>query len=322
MAYQYLIDLNDPENWKFPVVNREANGTVWEEGRTVHFPSGPDGLLRVTDSVFHPQPNSHIHYHYNAYEIFFWSMDPFDFYSGGKVAEVQPGCITLHRPYDPHGFAFKGISRKVGFFHRMHMTLEDSLAGALLREKRPDARQQPDFPRTGLGLSDFVHCEDPVNYVRVPWQEMDSIRHISRPLAEEKFDGVTMKMLVARWEAGGVKEVWGAEMEKGFFAESNRYPLRTDMLYVTDGQIRVTVYDDSFIAGKECIVKLPKYGEYRIEALTDAVVYDVNGQAAWFNYFLDRKSVIASDPARAADPEFMKKLKAKYGVEIARIGRV
>ena len=322
MSYQYLIDLNDPVNWKFPVVNKEADGTIWEEGRTVHFPMGKDSLLRVTDSVFHPQPNTHIHYHRNAYEIFFWSMEPFDFYSGGRVAEIEPGCITLHRPYDPHGFGFRGVSRKVGFFHRMEMTLEDGLCGALLREKRPDARSQPDFPKLDLGLSDFVRCEDPINYTRVPWQEMDSVRHISRPLATERFDGVTMKMIIARWETGGVKEVWAAEMEKGFVAESNRYPLKTEMLYVTEGEVKFTVYDDTFIAHKECVVKLPKYGEYRIEALTDAVVYDVNGRSEWFNYFVQRKSILASDPVRAADPETMAELKRRFGIEIRSIGKV
>ncbi len=115
MEYQYLIDVNDSENWHYPIVNTEPNGNVWEEARTIHFPMGKDSLLRVTDSVFHPQPSAHCHYHRSAYEIFFWSMAPFDFYSGGKVAEVEPGCITLHRPYEPHGFAFHDLTRKVGF---------------------------------------------------------------------------------------------------------------------------------------------------------------------------------------------------------------
>jgi len=322
LPYQYLIDLNDSNNWQFPVVNKEADGTIWEEGRTVHFPMGREGLFRVTDSVFYPQPNSHIHYHRNAYEVFFWSKAPFDFYSGGKVAEVEPGCITLHRPYDPHGFGFRGVSRKVGFFHRMDMTLEDGLCGALLREKRPEARSDPDFPRFGPAPPDFVHCEDPINYRRVPWQEMDSVRHISRPLAEEHFDGVTMKMLIARWEAGGVKEIWAAEMEKGFCAFSNTYPLKTEMLYVTSGEVKFTVYDDTFVARRECIVKLPKYGEYRIEALTDATVYDVSGQSEWFNYFVERKSICAADPTQTADSEKMKQLKFQHSIEIRRIGRV
>ena len=168
------------------------------------------------------------------------------------------------------------------------MTLEDGTCGALLREKRPDARKQPDFPKVGPVLPDIIRAEDPVDWPRVSWEEMDCVRHISRPLAVERFDGVTMKMLIARWETGGVKEVWAAEMEKGFCAESNPYPLKTEMLYVTEGEIKVTVYDDTFIAHKECIVKLPKYGEYRIEALSDAVVYDVGGQVAGERQF-DRR---------------------------------
>ena len=170
MEYQYLIDVNDQRNWHFPIVNAEANGNVWEEARTIHFPVGRDSLMRVTDSVFHPQPTAHCHYHREACEIFFWSMAPFDFYSGGKVAEVEPGCITLHRPYEPHGFGFHDISRKLGFFHRMDMTLEDGTCSALLREKRPDARKDPDFPKDGPVMPDIIRAEDPVDWQLVRWQ--------------------------------------------------------------------------------------------------------------------------------------------------------
>ena len=316
MDYRYLIDLNDEKNWLFPIVNREENGNVWEEARTIHFPMGKESLMRVTDSVFPPQPNAHCHYHRDAYEIFFWSMAPFDFYSGGKMAEVEPGCITLHRPYEPHGFAFHDLTRKVGFFHRMDMTLEDGMCGALLREKRPDARKQPDFPKVGPVLPDIIRAGDPVGWPRVPWQEMDSVRHISHPMAVERLDGITMKMLIARWETGGVKEVWAAEMEKGFTAQSNPYPLKTEMLYVTEGEVRFTVYDDTFIAKRECIVKLPKYGEYRVEALTDAVVYDVGGQTEWFTFFRDCGALSPHDA------EAMAALKFRHGCEIKSISHI
>ena len=320
MEYQYLIDVNDEKNWHYPIINREPGGAVWEEARTVHFPTGREALMRVTDSVFHPQPTAHCHYHREACEIFFWSMAPFDFYSGGRVAEVPPGCVTLHRPYEPHGFGFHDLTRKLGFFHRMDMTLEDGTCSALLRAKRPDARKSPDFPKGGGVMPDIVRVEDPVDYRRVTWQEMDSVRHISRPLAVERFDGVTMKMLIARWETAGVKEVWAAELEKGFTACSNPYPLKTEMLYVTEGEVKFTVYDDTFVAHEACIVKLPKYGEYRIEALRDAVVYDVGGQTAWFNFFRDRSSIRERDPARFADAEAMAELKRLHGLEIRTIG--
>ena len=321
MEYQYLIDVNDSKNWHFPILNTEADGTVWEEARTVHFPMGKESMMRVTDSVFHPQPTAHCHYHQNAYEIFFWSMSPFDFYSDGKVAEVEPGCITLHRPYEPHGFSFRDLTRKVGFFHRMDMSYEDGMCGALLREKRPDARKSPDFPKVGPVLPDIIRAENPVDYSRVTWQEMDCVRHISHPLAVERFDGVTMKMLIARWETGGVKEIWAAEMEKGFTAISNPYPLKTEMLYITEGEVKFTVYDDSFVAHKECIVKLPKYGAYRIEALSDAVVYDVNGQTEWFTFFRNCSSIRTAEPSRFDDPETMRELKFRHNCEIRAIGK-
>ena len=119
-----------------------------------------------------------------------------------------------------------------------------------------------------------------------------------------------------------VKEVWAAEMERGFTAASNPYPLKTEMLYVTEGEVRFQVYDDTFIAHPECIVKLPKYGEYRLEALSDAVVYDVGGQTEWFTLLRDCASIRSADPARFADAEAMRELKYRHNCEIRSIARL
>lgn len=321
MEYQYLIDVNDEKNWLCPITNIEPNGNVWEEARTIHYPYGPDNLMRVTDSVFHPQPSSHIHYHRAAYEIFFWSMAPFDMFLDGKVATVEPGCISLVRPYEPHGFAFKEPTRKTGFFHHVEFAEEDGVASALLREHDPNARKSPEFPDNRSAFTDFVHGENPFNYERITWQEMPGIRHLSKAISTETFDGLNFKMIIARWETGGVKEIWGAEMEKGFHAESVLYPAKAEMFFVTEGEVKFKIYDDEFIAHKECIVKIPKFAHYEMEALSDAVMYDVNGQTDWFNYFLARKTIQAADPARYADPEEMKALKRKHCVDIKSIGK-
>lgn len=322
MDYQYLIDVNDEKNWLCPIINAEADGTVWEEARTIHYPYGPESLMRVTDSVFHPQPATHIHYHRAAYEIFFWSMAPFDLYHDGKVATVEPGCISLVRPYEPHGFGFKETTRKVGFFHHVPMAEEDGLASALLRAHDPTARKSPDFPDSVGVFADFVHGENPAGYERITWQEMPGVRHLSKAISTEKFDGVTMKLIIARWETGGVKEIWAAEMEKGFRAESVRYPSKAEMFYITDGEVKFKIYDDEFVAHKECIVKIPKYARYEIEALSDAVMYDVNGQTDWFNYFLERKTILTAEPARLDDPDNVKALKRKHFMDIQSICKV
>ena len=321
MDYQYLIDVNDEKNWHCPITNAEANGTTWEEARTIHYPYGPNNLMRVTDSVFYPQPATHIHYHRAAYEIFFWSMADFDLYHDGKVATVEPGCISLVRPYEPHGFSFKEPTRKVGFFHCVPMAEEDGLASALLREHDPNARKSPEFPDSVGVFADFVHGENPVGYERITWQEMPGVRHLSKAISEEKFDGVTMKMIIARWETGGVKEIWAAQMEKGFYAVSAKYPAKAEMFYVTDGEVKFKIYDDEFVAHKECIVKIPKYAHYEIETLTNAVMYDVNGQTDWFNYFLERRTIQLGSPERFNDPEEMKALKRKHLCDIQALGK-
>ena len=93
------------------------------------------------------------------------------------------------------------------------------------------------------------------------------------------------------------------------------------MLYVTEGEVKFTLYDDTFVAHRECIVKLPKYGEYRVEALSDAVVYDVGGQTQWFLFFEEYKSYKKFSPEKFNDPEAMAALKRKHSCEIREIGK-
>ena len=61
------------------------------------------------------------------------------------------------------------------------------------------------------------------------------------------------------------------------------------------------------------------YNVDMVEALTDAVVYDVGGQTEWFTIFRDRSSIRAADPARFADPERMRELKFRHNCEIRAI---
>ncbi len=330
MEYQYLYDLNDQKNWINPKLIRRPDGTVSEDIHIIQFSQGANSLFRVTDSTLFPpssgEPEIRHHLHHGAFEFFYWLTGSQDWCVNNKVARVDPGFFTIVHPYDRHGGIFFEPSRKIGFFHNMPLSKDDSDAGVLLDEYRPGARLSPDFPKptdsiSGPPIGDVYSAEPPTELERVPWEEMPNIRHISKPLAEFKLDGVTMKMLTSRWENWGVLEVWGAEMEKGFYAEWNRFPLNHEMYFITEGKVKFKVYDEEFVAHKECIVKIPKYAEHSIEVLEDAVMYDVGGQTYWFEYLMDLFSIKKKDPARYNDPAAMAQLKKIHGCEIKTIGR-
>ena len=321
MEYQYLYDCNDKKNWLCPILQKEPNGAVWEDAHTIQGATGPKSLYRMTDSVFYPQPASHIHYHLKAHEIFFWSQSAFNLYIDGKKTRVEPGCVTLQRPYEPHGFEFFAPTRKISFFHGMESSLEDVLAGGLLRERRPLARSSPEFPVKGTMLPDFVEIEPPADPEEVPWQSLPNVRSIDTPQYTVDYDGCSMRMIFARWENSGDAEIWGARLQKGFVAESELYPLKMEMFYVTEGEVKFKVYDDEFIARRECMVKIPRYAQYSMEALSDAVIFDVGGQTQWFLFFEELKSIKKYAPEKLADPEAMAELRGKHNCGILKIGK-
>jgi mannose-6-phosphate isomerase-like protein (cupin superfamily) len=155
--------------------------------------------------------------------------------------------------------------------------------------------------------------------VETPVEQVSAVRHISRPMDSFRLDGVTMKMITARWENGGVNEMWAAEMEPGFYAEWVEFPTENEMYYVTEGEIKFKVYDEEFVAYPECFVKIPLYASHSIHALKRSVMYDINGLPRWQAFLQDRAGIL-NDPARANDLDVMEKLKLKFGVQVKSIG--
>jgi hypothetical protein len=100
-----------------------------------------------------------------------------------------------------------------------------------------------------------------------------------------------MKMLTARWENGGVNELWAAEMEPGFYAEWVQYPPAPEMYYITAGEVRFRVYDEEFTAYPECLVKIPKFADHSLQVLSKAVMYDIGGLTRWQALLEDYTSI-------------------------------
>ena len=326
MEYKYLIDVNDKKNWLYPILLTNPDGSKFEDVHFINPGAGRRQMFRVTDSIFFPSvlgdpAGFYYHEHHAAYETFLWTGGSFDLYVDGKKTTVEPGSLTHFQPYQAHGFIFNSPSRKMGFFHDFG-TGETTLDSALLRHYKPNAKSDPNYPDSTVILGDHHKREPPSEYMEVPAEKVANVRHISRPMAEFKLDGLVMKMITARWENGGLNEMWAAEMEKGFYAEWKPYPTEQEMYYATDGEVKFKVYDQEFIAYKECIVRIPKYAEHSLTALTDAVMYDVGGLTRWHAFLLDRQCMKKGDPERANNPEVIENMKNTYGCQIKKIGRV
>jgi len=323
MKHPYLIDINDQDNWIFPQVLKRPDGTAGEDQRTIHIGEGVHRLCTVTDSIMYPnneagQGNMHFHEHQEGYEYFFLDSGGMDLFVDGKKTCVEPGSIIFFQPFQAHGMSFHEPSKYRGVMHDFKNS-DTARERALLKQKRPDIAESPDYmPRFVVPKFDSAAREE-FPCVEVPAEQVSAVRHISRPLQTFELEGVTMKMITARWENGGVNEMWAAEMEPGFFAEWIEFPTENEMYYITEGEIEFKVYDEEFTAYPECFVKIPLYASHSIRVKTKAVMYDINGLPRWQAFLQDRAAIL-NDPSRAGNPEHIENLKMKYGIQIKSFG--
>jgi mannose-6-phosphate isomerase-like protein (cupin superfamily) len=288
MKHPNLIDIKDPQYWLYPTNGYDSDGDVMEEQRTLTMPEGAHKQFIFTDSLMHPAKDMSgsdvfLHEHHQGYETFFVESGGLDFFIDGKKCYVGKGNIIHIQPYEPHGMVFHDYTIYRGTFHDWNCA-DDSVATRQLEAHYPDAKKDPKFFSLLISNID-LHGRERADFAEAPVGEVPAVRNPDRPMAEFKLDGVTMKMITGRWEIGGVKELWRAEMEKGFCAEWDEFPATTELYYVVEGQVRFKVYDEEFIAGPDNLVKIPKYAPHSLVSLTRSAMYDIGGTTRWFAFY-------------------------------------
>ena len=322
MPHRYFMDFNNPDDWMYTTAFIRPDGSKGEDQRTMSLPEGPDRLFYVTDSVMYPPPPGetgelHCHEHHEGYEDFFVDEGSMDLYVNGKRVIVEQGSIIHLAPYEAHGMLFHSPVKYRLFAHGLTINANTEILPVIVAKDKNYA-EDPEFPamykRGGSGTGSFGR-ETPY-WEDAPVEECSTVRNINRPLATFKLDGVTAKMITARWENYGVCEMWAYEMKKGYTVKTLKYCSLKQMYYVTAGEIKFTVMDEEFIAKAGCIITVPRLGNCTIEALSDAVMYDVSGLPRMQAYMLDRASILKYDPERAKDPATFAALREKFGIQL------
>jgi len=323
MTHPYFMDFNSEDSWMYVTEFIRPNGEKGEDQRTLNLPEGPDRLFYITDSVMMPpSPGatatdlSH-HEHTEGWEVFFVDEGDMDLYVSGKKVFVPEGSILHIQPYEAHAMRFYKPCKYRLFAHGLTINPYTAVIPTLFA-RDPKFREDPEFPamsrRGGSDTGAFVR--EPPLWEDIPAEQCGTVRHIDRPLLTYKLDGVTAKMISARWENGGVCEMWGYEMDKGYSVKTKKFSTLPQLYYVTKGQVKFTVFDEEFIAKPGCVVKVPKLANCSIEALTDAIVYDTGGLPRMQAYLEDRASILHYDPERAKDPATFDALREKFGVQL------
>ena len=319
----YYINIKDPSYWLFPTCGYNPDGSIAEEQRTIVLPEGMDRRFCFTDSLMRRAANLapetvFTHEHHAGYETFFVETGAMDFYINGKKTRVDAGKIIHMQPFMAHGFVFLDNVQFRGTFHDWNCA-DDSVATNLMEQHNPDAKKDPKFFALLCSNID-LHMRERSVFEEVPAEQVPQVKDPAHPMARFDLDGAVMKMITARWENGGKKELWRAEMKPGFWAEWEEYPYVQDLFYITEGKVRFKIYDEEFTAGQDSLVKIPKYAPRSFVVEEEAVMYDIGGETRWLALLEDWFSIRKYAPERAKDTEQMLALKKKFSCHVAAFG--
>ena len=324
--YKFVINLDDHEGSGILTKYRYAeNGEIEEEMSAVQDGEGAHLLYNCTDTVMnkvpsiktHDEASAMMHEHRRGYEIFFIDSGNMHLYIDGVRTVVATGDILQLQPSQPHAMASSEDVKFRGFFHDL-----DSFASSIQTQKLvefwPEAGEDPDFRAMSMG-KDHIKHERPY-YIEAPSTQVHAVKNPNRPMQSYELEGATVKIIVPRWEDGGVCECICVDMEPGFTATWKKYPQNRELFYVRNGKVKFTICGKEFIATKGCIVNVPRFADHSLVALEKSEVYEIHAQTYWFSFLQNYESIRKQFPERLENPETLVELKAKFGCEIDSIG--
>ena len=319
MKHKYLLDLNDESNWLYTSGVRAPSGEMAEDMRVFIMPDmSGNRFYTMTDSAEHPidylMP---FHQHHKGYETFFVDSGAMQLHIHGQQCRVEKGSVLHFQPFETHGMSFYEEVKYRGFFQGWN-GIDYIPEMNLLEQYYPGvrARLAESGVMSGRDHHEVAYCE----YEHVPVEDVRAVRRPERPLAKFVLDGVVAKMMVARWELGGLREVWRFEMEEGFHAESVDFPAFRQLYYVTGGEVLFKVCEDEFVAGPECMVDVPRLLPHSIKAKSNAVMYDVGGMSCWYNFLHDYTAAMKHAPEKLSDKEYIAGLKKRDNIHVRSFG--
>ena len=322
MDIPWIIDLDDHKASGIrDFIRYHANGEREEVMSPVLDGFGAHGLYNVTDTVMCRMPtgvtpeeaSKMVHEHRVGWETFFVDSGSMYLYIDGRRCVVREGDIVQLQPRQIHSMASIEDVKWRGFFHDLD-SFQTSIAVNEVADRIPGVKEDPAFQKA-QGVKDHRRHEQPV-FTDVPAETVNAVKNPARPLAAFDFPGLRVKVLVPRWENGGVTELVLGEMQAGTRLRWGYHPCR-EQYYVRRGRVKLSLFGEERIAGKSCIINVPMLAPFSLEALEDAEVYDVGGQTEWFSFLLDYESLRTYSPERLA--EALPALKERDGVALEAI---
>ncbi len=322
---RYVYDLKDPASaYQRTTNNYFPNGEVSSICGVVTNPANdPHSLYWMLDTLMKKIPEGtdiheqHMpHYHKKGYETFFVDSGSLWLFINGQKVLCKEGDIIHLQAGQSHGFAYLEDVKWRGTYHDYRMP-DEMREIAAVGAAMPDLAKDPELLALNPG-TDNIKLE-PFVYTEVPAEQCWAVKHPDRPQAEYKFDGLTMKVIIERWENGGVKELCCAQMQPGLTIEWDKYPKLREMFYVRKGKVKFTIMGEEYIVDSESVVDIPRFAPHSIEVLEETEMYDLGGQTYWSLFLQNYESIRQRDPKRLEDPKTLEELKAKFDMPVKSI---
>lgn len=313
---KYLIDINDKNNWLRINMDVRPDGTLCEEQRILVYPEGPNQRFEFTDSIFYGCTSYHEHTF--GWETFFVVDGSMDFTVHGKTCTVTNGDILFVPPYCSHQMVFLEPTRWRATFHDINMCgILNNWNNA--QKYYPHKMSDPFFTASYLANKNNIIREAPYD-TRVDKADVTEVRSVDKWLQRYDLEGVCMKQVVARWENGGVNEMWRFEMDEGFGVRYRDIVPNGDLFYVTEGEVEFSAGDEIFTAYHDCLVKIPAFVPRSYRAKSKAVMYDIGGMTHWLDVVEDYLSVKRDNPEKLREEIFLDGLLERHECYVRSFG--
>lgn len=263
------------------------------------------------------------HYHDHGYELFTILSGSVECVLGGKRCIAHTGDMILVKPFTPHAFAYleDGTVWQEVILELSLYENERSLGRVV--QNCPEKLEDPEFMRrfqAGNGRRDYPGFPVLDSELVEP-RDMPTFRAKGDSYKSYSFPGITCNMKFAKWDLGGVKEVWELVLDQGYTLKWE-FVHTPDLFIVKEGSVRVEVQNcETQIARKGDIIHIPSYTRHTITALEkNTVLHDFNCEMDLLMMLEELTLRSASNPALRTDEEFLAALKESHGCPVAWAG--
>ena len=321
MKNKYLIRMEEPEDCLIVSDNGDIYYRMFLDPVTKLLKNEFDCMQ------FHTPSSKPIEYHEHdqGSETFFVTQGKFLCCCMGRGFYMGPGDILHIQPWMGHGFVpAEPESRLNILFTGMDQQVITQNWKRLL-ECYPGVYEDLAFKGKFREFNGSVTSRTLPAPSEVPKEQIQQLRPAGTCLRSHSFDGIDLRLKVARYETEGVKEIWDLHMMPGFYCKWDDFLPEFRLFYVKSGKVRCSVKTSStetlvFDAMEENIVAIPPYTPFEFEVIEEARMFDMDCAARLQDLCEEIGSLLQSDPGKAEDKAALLPLFKEYGFNCTDVG--